>query len=93
MGVLILLFFLLMVYTCPDPCLEVFDTETGLSVHQNKCDYVDAHDPGMDRAVEARRERKRLKREQKTAVALHPIIPEAPQVRMYFLRKFASDPR
>ncbi|KAJ7909859.1 hypothetical protein B0H13DRAFT_1877266 [Mycena leptocephala] len=92
MRVLIFLFFLLMVYTCPDPCLEVFDTETGLSVHQNKCNYVNTHDPGMDRAVEACRERKRLKREQKAATALHPMIPEAPQVRMDFLPKYVSDP-
>ncbi|KAJ6563834.1 hypothetical protein B0H19DRAFT_1067449 [Mycena capillaripes] len=69
MRALWLVLLLLMVFVCPDPCLEVFDTEVGLSLHQNSCLHVNAHDENMDRALTARRERKRLEKEQKAAAA------------------------
>jgi hypothetical protein len=69
MKTLWLLIVLLMVFMCPHPCSEVFDKEVGLSVHQNSCQYVNEHNTNLDRAVAARKERKRLKKELKAAAA------------------------
>jgi hypothetical protein len=83
-----------MVWVCPSPCSDTFDTETGLSLHQNVCEYVNAHDTDMDAALVLRTERKRRKRERKeaesaataaaaTAAALHlnfDPVPDEPQV-------------
>jgi hypothetical protein len=69
MRALALIFLLLMVWVCPYPCSEPFDTEAGLSLHQNVCEYVNAHDTKMDAALTARNERKRRKKEQKEAAA------------------------
>ncbi|KAJ7805508.1 hypothetical protein B0H14DRAFT_2611279 [Mycena olivaceomarginata] len=67
MRALALLFLLLMVWVCPFPCSHTFDTETGLSLHQNMCEYVNAHNTDMDAALVLRTEQKRCKREWKEA--------------------------
>ncbi|KAJ7328862.1 hypothetical protein DFH08DRAFT_815621 [Mycena albidolilacea] len=69
MRALALFFLLLMVWVCPYPCSEPFDTKAGLSLHQNVCEYVNTHNTKMDAVLTARNERKRCKQKEAAAMA------------------------
>ncbi|KAJ7015922.1 hypothetical protein C8F04DRAFT_1204392 [Mycena alexandri] len=74
-ALLNLLILLLMVFVCPFPCSQPWDTEKGLTLHQNSCLFVNARDTTQDAAVERRNQRK-LQQKADRAVALAAPAPQ-----------------